>query len=270
MLCLLQVSCPEGVLMRKGAHIAGDGESLHSSTSKASEYVFADNVAWSSEEEIEAAIVQASIMLPACSRVVCYMREHIPPHTCVQICLLFYRVVDCSLTLWVLWQGFLRQDYRTNLCQTVADGTPCHLANRCQHAHSYSELRLNAAIALEKIPPDFKTSLCDDFLITGIFQVFLPCDEICALHMKTSFGRVKIASRVLCVGTGNCPEGIACPRAHSLEELRTLAAIQLKALPPNFKTERCSAYDTSRTCPRGESLTQTISCEDQSAYPPMW
>ncbi|KAK9903428.1 hypothetical protein WJX75_005335 [Coccomyxa subellipsoidea] len=51
---------------------------------------------------------------------------------------------------------------------------------------------------------------------------------------------------------GNCPEGIACPRAHSLEELRTLAAIQQTNLAANFKTERCSAYDTTQTCPRGE------------------
>ena len=38
---------------------AGDSSSMHSQTSKASEYVFADNIAWHCEEEIEAAIVKA-------------------------------------------------------------------------------------------------------------------------------------------------------------------------------------------------------------------
>ncbi len=49
---------------------AGDGESVQSGNSKASEYVFADNVAWCSEEEIEAAIVQASLILPQCSTII--------------------------------------------------------------------------------------------------------------------------------------------------------------------------------------------------------
>ena len=64
-------------------------------------------------------------------------------------------------------QGYLREDYRTSLCQTVAENKPCHLSNRCQHAHSFTDLRYNAAIALGKLPPDFKTALCDNFLITG-------------------------------------------------------------------------------------------------------
>lgn len=33
---------------------------MHSHTSRASEYVFADNIAWHCEEEIEAAIVKAN------------------------------------------------------------------------------------------------------------------------------------------------------------------------------------------------------------------
>lgn len=68
-------------------HIAGDGESLHSSTSKASEFVFADNVAWSSEEEIEAAIVQASIILPTCSRVLVFHQGPYPtPYISAGLC----------------------------------------------------------------------------------------------------------------------------------------------------------------------------------------
>ncbi|BDA50054.1 probable mRNA decay activator protein ZFP36 at N-terminal half [Coccomyxa sp. Obi] len=149
----------------------GDSSSMHSHTSKASEYMFADDIAWHCEEEIEAAIVK----------------------------------------------GYLREDYRTSLCQTVAENKPCHLANRCQHAHSFTDLRYDAAISLGKLPPDFKTALCDDFLITG-----------------------------------NCQQGIACPNAHNLGELRTLAAIQQNNIPPAFKTERCAAYDTTHKCPRGE------------------
>ena len=75
--------------------------------------------------------------------------------------------------------------------------------------------------------------------------------------------------RGLCLGTGNCPEGIACPRAHSLEELRTLAAIQQTNLAANFKTERCSAYDTTQTCPRGAVLHQ-CTCEDYVGFQPVW
>lgn len=39
---------------------AGDTESLHSGTSKISEFVMADDLSWSCEEEIEAAIMQAN------------------------------------------------------------------------------------------------------------------------------------------------------------------------------------------------------------------
>lgn len=85
----------------------------------------------------------------------------------------------------------MREDYRTNLCQTVAESKPCHLANRCQHAHALRELRLDAAIALEKIPPDFKASLCDDLLTTGEFvEIVAPGTfvhpTVCARYLMCS------------------------------------------------------------------------------------
>lgn len=60
--------------------------------------------------------------------------------------------------------------------------------------------------------------------------------------------------------SGNCQEGIACSNAHNLGELRTLAAIQQHNIQASFKTERCSAYDSSHKCPRGVQACHHDSC----------
>ena len=51
---------------------------------------------------------------------------------------------------------------------------------------------------------------------------------------------------------GACPEGILCCYAHSLAELRVVAAIQKGLLPRDFKTALCSTFEAGRRCPDGE------------------
>jgi hypothetical protein len=60
-----------------------------------------------------------------------------------------------------------------------------------------------------------------------------------------------LPERGACTDAGECPRGIACKGAHDLSQLRTRAAIEQGRLPPDFKTERCMAYDDKGECPRG-------------------
>ena len=65
-------------------------------------------------------------------------------------------------------QGALPEDYRTQLCASIAGGGGgCPLGAQCQHAHSARELRADAAVRLHLLPATYKTSLCTAFLADG-------------------------------------------------------------------------------------------------------
>ena len=65
-------------------------------------------------------------------------------------------------------QGALPEDYRTQLCASIAGGAGgCPLGAQCQHAHSARELRADAAVRLRLLPATYKTSLCTAFLADG-------------------------------------------------------------------------------------------------------
>ncbi|KAK9832519.1 hypothetical protein WJX81_004663 [Elliptochloris bilobata] len=114
-------------------------------------------------------------------------------------------------------QGVLPDDYRTQLCASIAAGEGgCPLGKACQHAHAPSQLRADAAVRLNLLPATYKTSLCTAFLADG-----------------------------------DCPLGARCCSAHGLEELRVRAAIVLGVLPESYKTQRCHAFDTKGSCPAG-------------------
>jgi len=53
---------------------------------------------------------------------------------------------------------------------------------------------------------------------------------------------------------GECKSEVACVHAHSLGQLRVLAAVQMGLLDPDFKTERCNAYDQTRNCTSGNCI----------------
>ena len=57
---------------------------------------------------------------------------------------------------------------------------------------------------------------------------------------------------------GQCADGIECMKAHSLDELRVLAAMQMGLLDMGYKTELCAAYEASQECQQGILLP--LSC----------
>lgn len=53
--------------------------------------------------------------------------------------------------------------------------------------------------------------------------------------------------------TGQCEDGDGCQKAHNLQELRVLPAVQMGLLDMDFKTELCPAYSGTRECPQGKT-----------------
>ena len=84
-------------------------------------------------------------------------------------------------------QGYLDASYRTSLCASLASGTPCHIGPKCSHAHSLVELRVDAAVDLGLLPPDFKTALCDAFLQKGVRRTS-PNPRACHRHGRVVHG----------------------------------------------------------------------------------
>lgn len=75
------------------------------------------------------------------------------------------------MVLWgICLQGYLDASYRTSLCASLASWAPCQVGPKCSNAHSLDELRVDAAVDLGLLPPDFKTALCDAFLQKGLRQ----------------------------------------------------------------------------------------------------
>jgi len=65
-------------------------------------------------------------------------------------------------------QGVLPEDYRTQLCASIAaGGGGCPLGAQCQHAHAPAELRADAAVRHKLLPATYKTALCAAFLADG-------------------------------------------------------------------------------------------------------
>lgn len=79
-----------------------------------------------------------------------------------------YQPETLNPTLPVHAQGVLPEDYRTQLCASIAaGGGGCPLGAQCQHAHAPAELRADAAVRLKLLPATYKTALCAAFLADG-------------------------------------------------------------------------------------------------------
>jgi len=120
-------------------------------------------------------------------------------------------------------QGSLPAHFKTRCCNafspSIGDAASrpnggCSLGPRCFYAHGAAELRVEAAIALNALPANYKTRICAQ-------------------------------------AGGGCPIGDRCLFAHSLQELRVEPAIALGTLPPFFKTRLCTAHTTLSGCPKG-------------------
>lgn len=85
-------------------------------------------------------------------------------------------------------QGYLDATYKTSLCASLASGAPCQIGPRCSHAHSLAELRVDAAIDLRLLPPDFKAALCDAFLQKGLRQTSYhkSCKRVSLVSLRSS------------------------------------------------------------------------------------
>ena len=64
-------------------------------------------------------------------------------------------------------QNKLNKTYRTAMCAHATTGSSCPYGGSCEHAHSPSELRADAAIALGVLPADYKTSFCNNVFQPG-------------------------------------------------------------------------------------------------------
>ena len=71
------------------------------------------------------------------------------------------------------WQGWLPEQYRTQLCPALVEARACSARSSCVHAHSMEELRAEAAVRAGKLPKDFRTSFCEEALAGG--EVPLRC-----------------------------------------------------------------------------------------------
>ena len=64
-------------------------------------------------------------------------------------------------------QGVLPDDFRTQLCASIAGGRACPLGAQCQHAHAPAQLRADAAVRRGLLPAAYKTALCAAHLADG-------------------------------------------------------------------------------------------------------
>ena len=164
--------------------------------------------------------------------------------------------------------GSQHPHFRTRVCGAFVAGRPCPAGERCFHAHGYSQLRADAAVAHGFLDPAFRTVLCHAWLAEG----YCPVQERCTFahglqerrvdaaitlgalprHYKTKICHAWSASLRNGDGDESCPLGHRCYFAHGVKELRVDTAIELGVLPPSFKTRICSAFANSGTCPVAE------------------
>lgn len=64
-------------------------------------------------------------------------------------------------------QGWLPEDYRTQICRALIEAGACSARSSCVHAHSLEELRTEAAVQAGKLPKDFRTSFCEEAVAGG-------------------------------------------------------------------------------------------------------
>eukprot|EP00884_Botryococcus_braunii_P003987 jgi/Botrbrau1/1358/Bobra.0063s0069.2 len=109
------------------------------------------------------------------------------------------------------------EDFQIRLCPSIfRTGERCRDGDKCLHAHSYLELRVEDAIERGLLEDNYKTVLC------------------------------KHESEL------NCPQGVHCPNAHSEDEWRLSAAIKQRArsflLRSNFRVQQVyEMQDTYKT-----------------------
>lgn len=159
-------------------------------------------------------------------------------------------------------QGWLPEDYRTQICRALIEAGACSARSSCVHAHSLEELRTEAAVQAGKLPKDFRTSFCEEAVAGGSCAKGLLCHgahTVRELRVVAAIEQGKLAQEYkteLCPDWPECHAALECHMAQGTEELRREAAVMTGKHNDKYKTRLCTGFTFKHRCTKGAR------CED--------